>query len=77
MKKQSVFKFVALIVLFSLALSACAPAAAPTAVTVQQTVVVEKTVVVQQTSVVEKLITATPVPPKPAEPPTPPAAAAD
>ncbi len=63
--RSTVFSVFSILVLFSMLLAACGPAATPTAQTVLQTVPVQQTVIVQQTVVSEKLVTPTAPPAQP------------
>lgn len=62
------FKWIIVSLLIVLVAAQCAPAAAPTPITIEKTVEVEKEVVVKETQVIEVMVTPTPEPVVVAEP---------
>jgi multiple sugar transport system substrate-binding protein len=62
MSRKGMFSLFSVLIVAAMALAACAPAAAPTAQVIMQTVPVKETVQVNSTVVVEKLITPTAAP---------------
>lgn len=65
MSRKSIFSLFSVLIIASLWLAACAPAAVPTAQVIKETVAVKETVQVQSTVVVEKMVTPTAAPAKP------------